>query len=172
MTLLATVGPLPAGLAELRARGLALVTVRIHNPGLLIGVKATSYATALAAIAAAEKQGADDAIYLGEGETVLEGTMSNIWWREGDVLVTPSLATGVLPGVTRGAVAALARRAGYRIREGSFTLARAAARRGGVHELGGARDHAGDRRRRPRDPARRRGRTASGAPGAGGRRVP
>ena len=38
------------------------------------------------------------------------------------VLVTPSLATGVLPGVTRGAVAALARRAGYRIREGSFTL--------------------------------------------------
>ena len=48
--------------------------------------------------------------------------MSNVWWREGDVLVTPSLATGVLPGVTRGAVAALARRAGYRVREGSFRL--------------------------------------------------
>jgi branched-subunit amino acid aminotransferase/4-amino-4-deoxychorismate lyase len=122
LTLLATVGPLPAGLAELRGRGLAVVTVRIHNPGLLTGVKATSYATALAAVAAAEKQGADDAIYLDEGETVLEGTMSNIWWREDDVLVTPSLTTGVLPGVTRGAVAALARRAGYRIREGSFTL--------------------------------------------------
>ena len=122
MTLLATVGPLPAGLAALRARGLAVVTVRTHGADLLTGVKATSYATALAAIAAAEKRGADDAIYLGEGETVLEGTMSNIWWREGDVLVTPSLATGVLPGVTRGAVAALARRAGYRIREGSFTL--------------------------------------------------
>jgi 4-amino-4-deoxychorismate lyase len=122
MTLLATAGPLPPGLAELRARGIALVTIRIHNTGLLTGVKATSYATALAAIASAEKQGADDAIYLGEGETVLEGTMSNIWWREDDVLVTPSLATGVLPGVTRGAVAALARKAGYSIREGSFTL--------------------------------------------------
>ena len=122
MTLLATVGPLPPGLEGLRARGLAVVTVRVHNPGLLTGVKATSYATALAAVAAAEKQGADDAIYLGDGETVLEGTMSNIWWREGDVLVTPSLATGVLPGVTRGAVAALARKAGYRVREGSFTL--------------------------------------------------
>ena len=35
---------------------------------------------------------------------------------------TPALSTGVLPGVTRGAVAALAQQAGYRIREGSFTL--------------------------------------------------
>ncbi len=122
MTLLATVSPLPPGLEALRARGLAVVTVRSHDTGLLTGVKATSYAAALAAVAAAERRGADDAIYLGEGETVLEGTMSNVWWREGDVLVTPSLATGVLPGVTRGAVAAIARHAGYRIREGSFTL--------------------------------------------------
>ncbi len=93
-TLLATVGPLPAGLAELRARGLAVVTVRSHDAGLLTGVKATSYATALAAIAQAEQRGADDAIYLGDGETVLEGTMSNIWWRQEDVLVTPSLDDG------------------------------------------------------------------------------
>jgi branched-subunit amino acid aminotransferase/4-amino-4-deoxychorismate lyase len=92
------------------------------SAGLLTGVKATSYATALAAVAQAEKTGAEDAIYLDEGETVLEGTMSNVWWRRGDVLVTPSLATGVLPGVTRGAVAALARGAGYRVQEGSFTL--------------------------------------------------
>jgi branched-subunit amino acid aminotransferase/4-amino-4-deoxychorismate lyase len=121
-TLLATVGPLPVGLAELRARGLAVVTVRSHDAGLLTGVKATSYATALAAIAQAEQRGADDAIYLGEDETVLEGTMSNLWWRQEDVLVTPALSTGVLPGVTRGAVAAIARRAGYRLREGSFRL--------------------------------------------------
>jgi branched-subunit amino acid aminotransferase/4-amino-4-deoxychorismate lyase len=92
------------------------------SAGLLTGVKATSYATALAAVAQAEKTGAEDAIYLDEGETVLEATMSNVWWREGDVLVTPSLTTGVLPGVTRGAVAAIARKAGYRVQEGSFTL--------------------------------------------------
>jgi branched-subunit amino acid aminotransferase/4-amino-4-deoxychorismate lyase len=122
MTLLATVGPLPPGLAEMRRRGIAAVTIRMTSAGLLTGVKATSYATALAAVAQAEKTGAEDAIYLDEGETVLEATMSNVWWREGDVLVTPSLATGVLPGVTRGAVAAIARGAGYRVREGSFTL--------------------------------------------------
>jgi branched-subunit amino acid aminotransferase/4-amino-4-deoxychorismate lyase len=122
MTLLATVGPLPAGLETMRQRGIAVVTIRSHDAGLLTGVKATSYAAALAAVAEAERHGADDAIYLGEGETVLEATMSNVWWREGDVLVTPALSTGVLPGVTRGAVAAIARSAGYRIREGSFTL--------------------------------------------------
>jgi branched-subunit amino acid aminotransferase/4-amino-4-deoxychorismate lyase len=122
MTLLATVQPLPPGLEELRRRGIAAVTIRTTSAGLLTGVKATSYATALAAIAQAEASGADDAIYLGEGETVLEATMSNVWWRDGDVLVTPALSTGVLPGVTRGAVAALARSAAYRIREGSFTL--------------------------------------------------
>jgi branched-subunit amino acid aminotransferase/4-amino-4-deoxychorismate lyase len=122
MTLVATAGPLPPGLEEMRRRGIAAVTVRTTSAGLLTGVKATSYATALAAIAQAEKTGAEDAIYLGEGETVLEATMSNVWWREGDVLVTPSLATGVLPGVTRGAVAAIARKAGYRVQEGSFTL--------------------------------------------------
>ncbi len=99
-----------------------MVTVRTHDAGLLTGVKATSYATALAAVAEAERRGADDALYLGEGEAVLEGTMSNIWWRDGDVLSTPSLATGVLPGVTRAAVARLAGEAGYRVREGSFTL--------------------------------------------------
>jgi branched-subunit amino acid aminotransferase/4-amino-4-deoxychorismate lyase len=122
MTLLATVQPLPPGLEELRRRGIAVVTIRTTSAGLLTGVKATSYATALAAIAQAEASGADDAIYLGEGETVLEATMSNVWWREDDILVTPALSTGVLPGVTRGAVAALAKQAGYRIRQGSFTL--------------------------------------------------
>ena len=72
-------------------------------------MKATSYATALAAVAEAEARGADDALFLGEGETLLEATMSNIWWRDGDVLTTPALSTGVLPGVTRATVARLAR---------------------------------------------------------------
>ena len=158
-TLLATVGAAAARpRRELRARGIAVVTVRSHDTGLLTGVKATSYATALAAVAQAEQRGAEDAIYLGEGETVLEATMSNVWWREEDVLVTPSLSTGVLPGVTRGAVAAIARRAGYRDPRGIVPAAGAARGRRGVHELCGARDRAGRRGRRPRAP---RGEAAS-----------
>jgi branched-subunit amino acid aminotransferase/4-amino-4-deoxychorismate lyase len=121
-SLVATVGVLPPGLAAMRERGIALITIRSHSAGLLTGVKATSYATALAAVAEAERRGADDALFLGDGETVLEATMSNLWWRDREVLSTPALSTGVLPGVTRAAVADLARAAGYRVREGSFTL--------------------------------------------------
>jgi branched-subunit amino acid aminotransferase/4-amino-4-deoxychorismate lyase len=122
-TLVATVSPLPPGLAALRERGLHVVTVRSGAvPGLLAGVKATSYAANMAAVAEAERRGADDALFLGEGETVLELSTSNVWWRDAGVLSTPATATGVLPGVTRRAIADLARDAGYRVREGAFTL--------------------------------------------------
>jgi 4-amino-4-deoxychorismate lyase len=121
-TLVATVAPLPPGLETLRRRGLTLVTIGVAAHGLLTGIKSTSYGANMAAIAEAERRGADDALFVGEGETVLEATTANIWWREGDVLTTPSIAVGVLPGVTRGVVARLARASGYRVREGSFTL--------------------------------------------------
>jgi branched-subunit amino acid aminotransferase/4-amino-4-deoxychorismate lyase len=121
-TLVATVSELPEGLEGLRRRGIALVTIPSHGAGLLTGVKATSYAANMAAVAEAERRGADDALFLGDGETVLEATTANIWWREDDVLSTPALSTGVLPGVTRAAVSGLAREAGYRVREGVFTL--------------------------------------------------
>jgi branched-subunit amino acid aminotransferase/4-amino-4-deoxychorismate lyase len=121
-TLVATVAPLPTGLESMRRRGLALVTIRVASHGLLTGIKSTSYGTNMAAVAEAERRGADDALFVGEDETVLEATTSNIWWRDGDVLTTPSVAAGVLPGVTRATVTALGRDAGYRVREGSFTL--------------------------------------------------
>jgi 4-amino-4-deoxychorismate lyase len=121
-TFVATVAPLPSGLAALRARGIALITMAAQGHGLLTGVKATSYAANMAAVAEAERRGSDDTLFLGEGEIVLELTTSNVWWRNGDVLTTPALSTGVLPGVTRATVAGLAGTAGYRVREGAFTL--------------------------------------------------
>ena len=63
-----------------------------------------------------------------------KGTMSNVWWREEDVLVTPALSTGVLPGVTRGAVVAIARRAGYRLPRRSVPASGAARCRRGLRE--------------------------------------
>jgi 4-amino-4-deoxychorismate lyase len=122
-TLVATVAALPPGLAELRRRGIVLVTIRVHAHGLLAGIKSTSYGANMAAVADAESRGADDALFVDENGIVLEATTSNIWWREGDVLTTPALTTGVLAGVTRAVVAGLARKAGYRVREGAFTLA-------------------------------------------------
>ena len=55
---------------------------------------------------------------------VLEGPVTNIWWREGDVLLTPSLETGILAGETRAALLELARGAGRVVEEGIYPLER------------------------------------------------
>jgi D-alanine transaminase len=53
--------------------------------------------------------------------------VTNVWWRSGDVLYTPSLELGILAGVTRATVLELAPGHGYDVEEGAFPLARPAA---------------------------------------------
>jgi branched-subunit amino acid aminotransferase/4-amino-4-deoxychorismate lyase len=97
--------------------------VRAAVPWLLPGVKSTSYAVNMAADAEARRRGADEAIFVdGEG-IVLEGTVTNVWWRKGRTLFTPSLELGILAGVTRTALLELAPAAGYEVEEGVYPLA-------------------------------------------------
>jgi para-aminobenzoate synthetase / 4-amino-4-deoxychorismate lyase len=51
--------------------------------------------------AEARANGFDDVIFLNEKEEVTEGTISNIFIRRADQLLTPPLSSGVLPGVFR-----------------------------------------------------------------------
>jgi branched-subunit amino acid aminotransferase/4-amino-4-deoxychorismate lyase len=115
--LVATAAELPAGLDELRARGVTLRTFDVGPPtSLLAGAKTTSYDVSFAARREAERVGADDALLVGESR-VLEAATANVWWRRGTELYTPSVRPGVLPGVTRGFV-----RSVEPSREGEFTL--------------------------------------------------
>jgi 4-amino-4-deoxychorismate lyase len=126
-TPLALVSALPDHLEELRGRGQRLVTLQLgitidsrrDAPWLLGGVKSTSYAMNMAAEAEAKRRGADDAIFLAHGGIVLEGPTTNVWWREGKTLYTPSLDLGILAGVTRGALLELS---SYEVREGAFAV--------------------------------------------------
>jgi branched-subunit amino acid aminotransferase/4-amino-4-deoxychorismate lyase len=72
----------------------------------------------------AERQGDDDALFVSPDGIVLEGTTANVWWREGEDLVTPALTLGILPGVTRAALLEVASRQGRRVQEGEFPLER------------------------------------------------
>jgi 4-amino-4-deoxychorismate lyase len=129
-TQIAMVSTLPPGLDELRARGARLVSIqlgldpalRASSPWLLGGVKSTSYAVNMAAEAEAKRRGADDAVFLGSGDVVLEGPVTNMWWRYEDVLYTPALELGILAGVTRATLVEEAAAAGYEVREGAFAL--------------------------------------------------
>ena len=97
---------------------------RRSAPWLLPATKSTSYAVSIAAEAEAKARGADDAVFVDADGIVLEGPVTNIWWREGDVLLTPSLETGILAGETRAALLELARGEGRVVEEGIYPLER------------------------------------------------
>jgi 4-amino-4-deoxychorismate lyase len=124
-TALALVSALADHYDALRERGQRLISlrgIRAEEPWLLPGVKSTSYAVNMAAEAEARRRGADDAVFVDADGTVLEGPTTNIWWRDGRTLYTPSLQLGILAGVTRAAVLEHARAAGYEVVEGTFPL--------------------------------------------------
>jgi branched-subunit amino acid aminotransferase/4-amino-4-deoxychorismate lyase len=125
----ALVAPLPDGLEETRARGQRLVSLtfpRRTAPWLLPGTKSVSYATHVAAEAEAKRRDADDAVLVDDEGIVLEGTVTNVWWREGSTLLTPSLELGILAGETRAALVELAAASSYAVEEGVYPLARLA----------------------------------------------
>jgi branched-subunit amino acid aminotransferase/4-amino-4-deoxychorismate lyase len=75
----------------------------------LLKLKTTSYLVNVMARRQAEAAGLDEAIFLNECGHLTEGSTSNIFLvRPSGGLVTPSLDSGLLPGVTRRAVMELA----------------------------------------------------------------
>lgn len=119
----ALVSSLPAAHDELRARGLRLSVLR-WEPGALAGVKSTSYAANMQAQAEAARAGFDDALLTAHDGVVLEAPTSNVWFREGDRLLTPSLELPILAGVTRVVLQELAPGLGYELEEGEYGLDR------------------------------------------------
>lgn len=73
-----------------------------HNDrALLVGAKTTSYAENLAIMDYARSLTADEALIPDTMGRLCEGTTSNVLLEHEGQLVTPTLATGCLPGVTR-----------------------------------------------------------------------
>ena len=124
-TALALVSSLPPHFDSWREGGIRLISllgVKAEAPWLLGGVKSTSYAVNMAAEAEAQRRGADDAVFVDPGGIVLEGPVTNVWWRHGSTLRTPSLELGILAGVTRAVLLEAAPALGYDVEEGAFPL--------------------------------------------------
>ncbi|GAA5088102.1 branched-chain amino acid aminotransferase [Thermocatellispora tengchongensis] len=72
-----------------------------NERGALAGVKSTSYGDNAKALAYAKQRGGGEAIFGNLAGNLCEGTGSNIFVVKGGRLVTPTLASGCLAGVTR-----------------------------------------------------------------------
>ncbi len=72
-----------------------------NEHGALAGLKTTSYAENVVALARAAELGASEAIFANTSGNLCEGTGSNIFYVLDGELRTPTLASGCLAGVTR-----------------------------------------------------------------------
>ena len=82
----------------------------------LAGVKSTSYAENVVIVEFAHSKGADEAILANTHGHLCEGTGSNIFIERGGELLTPPLASGCLPGITRGLALEWGAQAGLPVR--------------------------------------------------------
>ena len=98
--------------------GVAVVGVEHVSPHSVDPTAKTgNYLSHVLAIREARAAGAYEALMLDRDGFVTEGTTSNVFAVRGATVVTPPLAVGILEGVTRGLVLALARSLGIPARE-------------------------------------------------------
>jgi branched-subunit amino acid aminotransferase/4-amino-4-deoxychorismate lyase len=129
----------------------AVVSLVPHEP---YAHKSTARAVFDRALAGAASRGAAEAILLTPEGCIAEGCVSSVFFWYGEVLCTPALELGILPGVGRGRVVEVARAAGVAVEEGCHRVAQVVGAAGflvnavrGVNEL-----LAMDGRPLPRDP--------------------
>lgn len=72
-----------------------------NSDSLTAGIKALSYIESITALRFAEKLGFDDAIFINQRDEVVETGLANLLLLTDTGWVTPPLATGCLPGITR-----------------------------------------------------------------------
>ena len=83
----------------------------------LAGLKTTSYAENVYALAAAKQHGFSEAIFGDTSGRLCEGTGSNIFLVKSDEIFTPSEQSGLLRGITRDLVIESAQAAGFSVIE-------------------------------------------------------
>jgi branched-chain amino acid aminotransferase len=110
--------------AEKYRRGYQVVIASVRRSrSRLSGVKSLNYLVSVMARMEAAASGRDEALLLNDGGFIAEGGNSNVFFVKGSCLVTPSLESGILPGITREVVMELAAALGIRVTEGEVAPA-------------------------------------------------
>jgi len=79
------------------------VVPRLRNPKSALDPRAKTgnYLNNMLGLIEARREGAEDALFLNAEGALTEATTSNLWIIEAGAILTPPLAAGLLPGITR-----------------------------------------------------------------------
>jgi len=86
--------------------------IRFKNP-----IKTNNYVGNIKALMVAKKSNAFDAVFKNKKNQITEATMRNIFFVKNNVILTPCLSLGILPGTTRELVIKLSHELGYDCKE-------------------------------------------------------
>ncbi len=105
---------------EFYSTGMRLAVTRVRrNPVVALSpdIKSGNYLNNILGVAEAVKLGADDCLMLNPDGVVTEASNSNALFVIDGQLVTPSVESGVLRGITKGAIARLSSEYGFKLHE-------------------------------------------------------
>ncbi|HBR19570.1 MAG: hypothetical protein A2Y13_03250 [Planctomycetes bacterium GWC2_45_44] len=95
---------------------------RQNSTDALAGHKTTNYFSRLLALSLARQKHAAEALWFTVGGLLAEGSVSNVFVVKDSVVYTPSLEIGVLPGVARKHVCALAMKNSIKLEKKDLTI--------------------------------------------------
>lgn len=91
-----------------------------NQDSILTFIKSNNYMENLLAKEKSAKLGFDEVIFLNTDDFVCEGAVSNIFWIKEDIIYTPSVECGLLPGIVREKVLIVLERLGFKVEIGKF----------------------------------------------------
>jgi branched-chain amino acid aminotransferase len=98
----------PDDVYEVGLRAVTYATGRALAVSSASGAKTGNYLENVLAVRAARERGANEALMVDAGGQVVQGASANVFFVSSGRLTTPSLDTGILPGITRELVLELA----------------------------------------------------------------
>ncbi len=99
-----------------------IASVRRNRQSLVATIKSTNYLASVLARKEAAAQGLDEALLLNDDGFIAEGGTCNVFFVKSSRLVTPSLDSGILPGITRDMVIELAEELDIIVTEGTVGI--------------------------------------------------
>jgi branched-chain amino acid aminotransferase len=102
-------------------RAMCVNGTRQNEYSPITGIKSINYLNHIIARLDAKGMGFDEAILMNTRDNIAEGVASNIFLVKDRALVTPSIESGILPGVTRGAIIEISRKLKMPLKEKAVT---------------------------------------------------